>query len=120
MTNSVKFTIASSLGVEEVTLVQNPTVLTTINATINDSSAVHAITNAFASRDGTQVEGETGWWWGWTQKKVNLSISPPTAAPQTTGTLSIADVMTSTGSMSAADGAAVIAFVQACALPPIP
>lgn len=117
MTNSVKFTIASSLGVEEVALVQDPFTLTTIHATINDSSTVHDITNAFASvsADGAsaQVTGKTRWWFFMTET-VNLAISG------TTVTLSIQNYSNITGSMSVPGAAALVAFIRTCNLPPIP
>jgi hypothetical protein len=112
MTNSVKFTIASTAGVEDVVLVQDAANLTTIHATINDSSAVHDVTGAMASADGTQVKGFTRWWFFMTET-VNLAISGQTV------TLAISGYNNISGAMSAADSAAVVNFVKLCDLPAI-
>jgi hypothetical protein len=112
MTNSVKFTIASTAGVEDVVLVQDAVNLTTIHATINDSSTVHDITGASASADGTQVRGYTRWWFFVTET-VNLAISGNTA------TLSISNYSNISGTMSATDSAAVVNFIKLCDLPAI-
>ena len=112
MTNSVKFTIASSAGVEDIVLVQDAANPTTIHATINDSSTVHDITGASASADGSQVKGSTRWWFFVTES-VNLAISG------TTATLSISNYSNISGVMSAPASAAVVAFIRACALPQI-
>jgi hypothetical protein len=120
MTNTVSFSIVSSVGgVEGVTLVQDAVVRDTIHATLNGSSSVHDITNTCASPDGTQVTGKTRWFF-FMEETVNLAISPPTTSPQTTATLDIENYQDITGSLSAVDGAAVIAFIKSCALPPIP
>jgi hypothetical protein len=120
MTNSAKFTITSSLGVEEVVLVQDPTTLNTIHSTINNSTQVHDITNACATADGTQLTGETRWFF-FMEETVNLAISPAaTPQGQATATLDISNYEDLSGSMSAADGAALVTFIKTCDLPPIP
>jgi hypothetical protein len=112
MTNSVKFTIASTAGVEDIVLVQDAANPTTIHATINDSATVHDITGASASADGTQVKGYTRWWFFVTET-VNLAISG------TTVTMSISNYSNISGTVSAPAAAEMVNFVKMCNLPAI-
>ncbi|MFZ2105197.1 MAG: hypothetical protein WAV18_07405 [Roseiarcus sp.] len=108
--NAVTVTINSDTTVYKLSLVQDGDVFTTIHATLNGTA--HDITDATASGEGTQVKGLTKWWFV-EELSVNMMVSG------TSATLIIAQYQNFTGTIGAADSAALIAFVKACALPPI-
>lgn len=124
MTNSVKFTINSVNGIQEVLLTQDSGSPTTLA----DPSAIHAvleiggheskynITGAMASTDGTQLEGQGHYWF--VTETLNLMVTGAGTSSATI-TLAITNYRTFVGSASAADSAALVAFIKACALLPI-